>query len=264
MVLNLNSIRKSYRTNEGNVSVLNDVSLTLLAGETLALRGESGSGKSTLLHIAGALELPDTGSVEIDGKELSKMDDTGRAAVRRKDIAIIFQHFNLIPSLNVAANINFQANLSGPVDKIKLEKIRVVMGPGGKMIREICEATGAKVDIEDDGTIKIAASDTEAAEAAQKRINDIVAEAELGVIYTGKVVKTVDFGAFVNFLGTKDGLVHISELQDARTEKTTDICKEGDMVKVKVIGFDDRGKVKLSMKRVNQKTGEDIESKKDE
>ena len=148
--------------------------------------------------------------------------------------------------------------------KIKLEKIRDVIGPGGKMIREICESTGAKVDIEDDGTIKIAASDTEAAEAAQKRINDIVAEAELGVIYTGKVVKTVDFGAFVNFLGTKDGLVHISELQDARTEKTTDICKEGDIVKVKVIGFDDRGKVKLSMKRVNQETGEDIEGKKDE
>ena len=148
--------------------------------------------------------------------------------------------------------------------KIKLEKIRDVIGPGGKMIREICESTGAKVDIEDDGTIKIAASDTESAEAAQKRINDIVAEAELGVIYSGKVVKTVDFGAFVNFLGTKDGLVHISELQDARTEKTTDICKEGDVVKVKVIGFDDRGKVKLSMKRVNQETGEDIESKKDE
>ena len=90
--------------------------------------------------------------------------------------------------------------------------------------------------------------------------NDIVAEAELGVIYTGKVVKTVDFGAFVNFLGTKDGLVHISELQNSRTEKTTDICKEGDIVKVKVIGFDDRGKVKLSMKRVDQETGEDIEN----
>ncbi len=133
MVLNLNSIRKSYRTNEGNVSVLNDVSLNLLAGETLALRGESGSGKSTLLHIAGALELPDTGSVEIDGKELSKMDDTGRAAVRRKDIAIIFQHFNLIPSLNVAANINFQANLSGPVDKIKLEKIVSSLGLSDQM-----------------------------------------------------------------------------------------------------------------------------------
>ena len=148
--------------------------------------------------------------------------------------------------------------------KVKLEKIRDIIGPGGKMIREICETTGAKVDIEDDGTIKIAASDTESSEAAQKRINDIVAEAELGVIYTGKVVKTVDFGAFVNFLGTKDGLVHISELQNSRTEKTTDICKEGDEVKVKVIGFDDRGKVKLSMKRVDQDTGEDIENKKED
>ena len=144
--------------------------------------------------------------------------------------------------------------------KIKLEKIRDVIGPGGKVIREICETTGAKVDIEDDGTVKIAASDNESSEAALKKINDIVAEAELGVIYSGKVVKTVDFGAFVNFLGTKDGLVHISELQNARTEKTTDICKEGDTVKVKVIGFDDRGKVKLSMKRVNQETGEDIEN----
>ncbi len=148
--------------------------------------------------------------------------------------------------------------------KVKLEKIRDIIGPGGKMIREICETTGAKVDIEDDGTIKIAASDTASSQAAQNRINDIVAEAELGVIYTGKVVKTVDFGAFVNFLGTKDGLVHISELQNVRTEKTTDICKEGDEVKVKVIGFDDRGKVKLSMKRVDQDTGEDIENKKED
>ena len=133
MVLKLNSIRKSYGTNEGKVLVLNDVSLTLFAGETLALRGESGSGKSTLLHIAGALELPDEGHVEIGGKELSKMDDTGRAAVRRKDIAIVFQHFNLIPSLNVAANINFQANLSGPVDKIKLEKIVSSLGLSDQM-----------------------------------------------------------------------------------------------------------------------------------
>ena len=133
MVLNLNSIRKSYGTNEGKVLVLNDVSLTLFAGETLALRGESGSGKSTLLHIAGALELPDEGHVEIGGKELSKMDDTGRAAVRRKDIAIVFQHFNLIPSLNVAANINFQANLSGPIDKIKLEKIVSSLGLSDQM-----------------------------------------------------------------------------------------------------------------------------------
>ena len=133
MVLKLNSIRKSYGTTEGKVLVLNDVSLTLFAGETLALRGESGSGKSTLLHIAGALELPDEGHVEIGGKELSKMDDTGRAAVRRKDISIVFQHFNLIPSLNVAANINFQANLSGPVDKIKLEKIVSSLGLSDQM-----------------------------------------------------------------------------------------------------------------------------------
>ena len=133
MVLNLKSIRKSYRSNEGEVPVLNGVSLTLLGGETLALRGESGSGKSTVLHIAGALELPDEGSVEIGGKELSKMDDAGRAAVRRQDIAIIFQQFNLIPSLNVAANINFQANLSGPVDKNKVTKIVSSLGLSDQM-----------------------------------------------------------------------------------------------------------------------------------
>ena len=123
MVLKLNSIQKSFRTNEGEVPVLSDISLNLLAGETLALRGESGSGKSTLLHIAGALELPDGGSVEIAGRDLSKMDDAERAAVRRRDVAIIFQQFNLIPSLTVASNISFQANLSGPVDKTKIEKV---------------------------------------------------------------------------------------------------------------------------------------------
>jgi putative ABC transport system ATP-binding protein len=128
MVLNLNSIQKSFRTNEGEVPVLSDISLSLLAGETLALRGESGSGKSTLLHIAGALELPDGGSVEIAGKDLSKMDDAERAAVRRRDVAIIFQQFNLIPSLTVASNITFQANLSGPVDKTKIEKIVSALG----------------------------------------------------------------------------------------------------------------------------------------
>ena len=136
MVLNLNSIRKSYRTNEGEVPVLNNISLNLLAGETLALRGESGSGKSTLLHIAGALELPDAGSVEIAGNDISKMDDSERAAVRRKDIAIIFQQFNLIPSLNVASNINFQANLSGPVDKTKVKKNCILarsIRPNGKI-----------------------------------------------------------------------------------------------------------------------------------
>jgi putative ABC transport system ATP-binding protein len=128
MVLNLKAIQKSFRTNEGEVPVLSDISLSLLAGETLALRGESGSGKSTLLHIAGALELPDGGSVEIAGKSLSEMDDAERAAVRRRDVAIIFQQFNLIPSLTVASNITFQANLSGPVDKTKIEKIISALG----------------------------------------------------------------------------------------------------------------------------------------
>ena len=133
MVLNLNSIQKSFRTNEGEVPVLSDISLSLSAGETLALRGESGSGKSTLLHIAGALELPDGGSVEIAGKDLSKMDDAERAAVRRRDVAIIFQQFNLIPSLTVASNITFQANLSGPVDKTKIEKIVFALGLSDQM-----------------------------------------------------------------------------------------------------------------------------------
>ena len=133
MVLNLNSIQKSFRTNEGEVPVLSDISLSLSAGETLALRGESGSGKSTLLHIAGALELPDGGSVEIAGKDLSKMDDAERAAVRRRDVAIIFQQFNLIPSLTVASNITFQANLSGPVDKTKIEKIVSALGLSDQM-----------------------------------------------------------------------------------------------------------------------------------
>jgi polyribonucleotide nucleotidyltransferase len=143
--------------------------------------------------------------------------------------------------------------------KISVDKIRDIIGPGGKIIREICEETGAKIDIEDDGTVKVAAVSGTSGEAAVARIRDIVAEPELGVIYNGTVVKTVDFGAFVNFLGAKDGLVHISELQNGRTEKTTDICKEGDSVKVKVIGFDDRGKVKLSMKRVDQESGADLE-----
>ena len=133
MVLKLNSIQKSFRTNEGEVPVLSDISLNVLAEETLALRGESGSGKSTLLHIAGALELPDGGSVEIAGRDLSKMDDAERAAVRRRDVAIIFQQFNLIPSLTVASNITFQANLSGPVDKTKIEKIVSALGLADQM-----------------------------------------------------------------------------------------------------------------------------------
>ena len=141
---------------------------------------------------------------------------------------------------------------------IPKDKIREVIGSGGKVIREIVETTGAKIDIDDDGTIKIAAVDADASQAAIDWIRGIVAEPELGVIYTGKVVKTVDFGAFVNFLGSRDGLVHISELAPQRVGKVADVVKVGDQVKVKVLGFDDRGKVRLSMKAVDQQTGEDI------
>ncbi|GBQ28364.1 polynucleotide phosphorylase [Gluconacetobacter sacchari DSM 12717] len=138
------------------------------------------------------------------------------------------------------------------------EKIRDVIGQGGKVIREIVEYSGAKIDIKDDGTIMIAASAEDQATKAIERIRGIVAEPEIGAIYTGKVVKTADFGAFVNFLGARDGLVHISELSQGRVAKTTDIVNQGDAVKVKVLGFDDRGKVKLSMRVVDQETGADI------
>ena len=144
------------------------------------------------------------------------------------------------------------------VMSVPKDKIRDVIGSGGKVIREICEVTGCKVDIDDDGTIKIASVDADAAQKAHDWIKGIVAEPELGVIYNGKVVKVVDFGAFVNFLGAKDGLVHVSELKPERVAQVSDVVNEGDQVKVKVIGFDDRGKVKLSMKVVNQETGEDL------
>ena len=137
------------------------------------------------------------------------------------------------------------------------DKIREVIGTGGKVIREICEVTGAKVDIEDDGTIKVAAIDGEAGQKAIDWITSIVAEPEVGTIYDGKVVKLMDFGAFVNFLGSKDGLVHISELAQERVGEVGDVVSLGDTVKVKVIGLD-RGKVKLSMRAVNQETGEEI------
>jgi polyribonucleotide nucleotidyltransferase len=141
---------------------------------------------------------------------------------------------------------------------IPKDKIREVIGTGGKVIREITETTGAKIDIEDDGTIKVAAVDGDAAQRAIDWIKGIVAEPEVGHIYTGKVVKIMDFGAFVNFMGSKDGLVHISELAPHRVAKTGDVVKVGDSVKVKLLGFDDRGKVKLSMRRVDQATGADI------
>ena len=141
---------------------------------------------------------------------------------------------------------------------INKDKIREVIGPGGKVIREICEVTGARVDLEDDGTVKIAAVDQRAADAAIDWIRSIAAEPEVGVVYTGKVVKVVDFGAFVNFLGSRDGLVHISELARERVGKVTDVVNVGDIVKVKLIGMDDRGKIKLSMRAVDQATGQDL------
>ncbi len=144
------------------------------------------------------------------------------------------------------------------VINVPKEKIREVIGTGGKVIREIVEQTGCKIDIEDDGTIKIAATEQERAQAAIDWIRGIVAEPEIGAIYNGKVVKTAEFGAFVNFLGSRDGLVHVSELLPGRVNRTTDVVNVGDAVKVKVIGFDDRGKVKLSMRVVDQATGADI------
>ncbi|MBT4428251.1 MAG: polyribonucleotide nucleotidyltransferase [Rhodospirillaceae bacterium] len=138
------------------------------------------------------------------------------------------------------------------------DRIREIIGPGGKVVREICETTGTKIDIEDDGTIKVAAVEAEAGEAALAMIRDIIAEPEIGEIYTGKVVKIMDFGAFVNFIGKRDGLVHISEVASTRIGAVSDVLNEGDEVKVKVLGIDDRGKIKLSMKVVDQETGEEI------
>ncbi|CUT08979.1 MULTISPECIES: polyribonucleotide nucleotidyltransferase [Bradyrhizobium] len=145
--------------------------------------------------------------------------------------------------------------------KIATDKIREVIGTGGKVIREIVEKTGAKVNIEDDGTVKVASSDGEAMKAAIKWIKSIASDPEVGQIYDGTVVKVMEFGAFVNFFGSKDGLVHISQLASARVQKTSDVVKEGDKVKVKLLGFDDRGKTRLSMKVVDQETGEDLEGK---
>jgi polyribonucleotide nucleotidyltransferase len=147
--------------------------------------------------------------------------------------------------------------------KIPTDKIREVIGTGGKVIREIVEKTGAKIDIQDDGTVKVASSSGTAIEAALKWIRSIVMEPEVGEIYDGKVVKVVDFGAFVNFFGARDGLVHVSELASKRVNKVSDVVNEGDAVKVKLLGFDNRGKVRLSMKQVDQATGEDISKKQD-
>jgi polyribonucleotide nucleotidyltransferase len=147
------------------------------------------------------------------------------------------------------------------VFSIAVDKIREVIGSGGKVIREIVEKTGAKIDISDDGTVKVASAKGEAIKAAINWIKSIASDPEVGHIYDGTVVKVMDFGAFVNFFGAKDGLVHISQLAPRRVQKTTDVVKEGDKVKVKLLGFDERGKVRLSMKVVDQQTGEDLEAK---
>jgi polyribonucleotide nucleotidyltransferase len=147
------------------------------------------------------------------------------------------------------------------VMQIPTDKIREVIGTGGKVIREIVEKTGAKIDIQDDGTVKIASADAKSIKAAYNWIRSITAEPEAGMIYEGTVVKTMEFGAFVNFFGPRDGLVHISELAPRRVQKVTDVVKEGDKVKVKFLGTDERGKVRLSMKVVDQETGEDITEK---
>ncbi|WP_046861681.1 polyribonucleotide nucleotidyltransferase [Microvirga massiliensis] len=147
------------------------------------------------------------------------------------------------------------------VMNIPTDKIREVIGSGGKVIREIVEKTGAKIDINDDGTVKIASADAKSIKAAYNWIRSIVAEPEVGMIYEGTVVKVMEFGAFVNFFGSRDGLVHISELAPRRVAKVTDVVKDGDKVKVKFLGMDERGKVRLSMKVVDQETGEDITEK---
>jgi polyribonucleotide nucleotidyltransferase len=143
--------------------------------------------------------------------------------------------------------------------QIDKSKIREVIGTGGKVIREIVAETGAKVDIDDEGLIKLSSSDPAQIEAARAWILGIVEEAEVGKVYNGKVVNIVDFGAFVNFMGGKDGLVHVSEMRNERVEKPTDVVKEGQEVKVKVLEIDPRGKVRLSMRVVDQETGAELE-----
>ena len=147
------------------------------------------------------------------------------------------------------------------VFNIAVDKIREVIGTGGKVIREIVEKTGAKIDIADDGTVKVASASGDAMKAAINWIKSIASDPEVGHIYEGTVVKVMDFGAFVNFFGAKDGLVHISQLAQRRVQNVKDVVKEGDKVKVKLLGFDERGKVRLSMKVVDQATGEDLEAK---
>ena len=201
-------------------------------------------------------------SLQMDIKITGITEEIMKAALeqaREGRIEILEEMANAIDTARADVSSNAPRITSISIPK---EKIREVIGTGGKVIREICETTGAKIDIEDDGTIKVAAVDGEAGQAAINWIKNIVAEPEVGVIYDGKVVKIMDFGAFVNFLGARDGLVHISELAEHRVGKVSDVISEGDKVKVKVLAIDARGKVKLSMKVVDQSTGEKIDVKK--
>ena len=201
-------------------------------------------------------------SLQMDIKITGITEEIMKAALeqaREGRIEILEEMANAIDTARADVSSNAPRITSISIPK---EKIREVIGTGGKVIREICETTGAKIDIEDDGTIKVAAVDGEAGQAAVDWIKNIVAEPEVGVIYDGKVVKIMDFGAFVNFLGARDGLVHISELAEHRVGKVSDVISEGDKVKVKVLAIDARGKVKLSMKVVDQSTGEKIDVKK--
>ena len=201
-------------------------------------------------------------SLQMDIKITGITEEIMKAALEQAHegrIEILEEMANAIDTARADVSSNAPRITSISIPK---EKIREVIGTGGKVIREICETTGAKIDIEDDGTIKVAAVDGEAGQAAIDWIKNIVAEPEVGVIYDGKVVKIMDFGAFVNFLGARDGLVHISELAEHRVGKVSDVISEGDNVKVKVLAIDARGKVKLSMKVVNQSTGEKIDVKK--
>jgi polyribonucleotide nucleotidyltransferase len=140
---------------------------------------------------------------------------------------------------------------------IPIDKIREVIGSGGKVIRDIVEDSGAKIDIGDDGLIKVASSDQKSIERALYRIRAIVSEPEIGQIYDGKIVKLLDFGAFVNFFGARDGLVHVSQICNRRINKPSDVLNEGDAVKVKMLGVDERGKIRLSMKNIDQVTGQE-------
>ena len=142
---------------------------------------------------------------------------------------------------------------------VAADKIREVIGSGGKVIREIVETSGAKIDISDDGIIKIASPNSDSIEKAKEMIHSIVDEPEVGSIYDGKVVKLMDFGAFVIFFGKRDGLVHVSQIANERVNHPNDVLKEGQNVKVKLLEIDKRGKVRLSMKLVNQKTGQEVE-----